>query len=106
MSSEYIKGSRLPHDPGQEQAPSLGWMGLPKEAVGPFLHLQAKMTNDPTPCYGRKEWTSGKAGDKAYAIAGCLVCHARPACAEFAQTNNETFGIWGGHDFSRGGTGR
>lgn len=94
--TEYIKGTTHLHKPPEEQGLNLAWMGLPKEAVGPFLHLQAKMTNDPTPCYGRKEWTSGKAGDKAKAIAGCLVCHARPACAEFAQANGETGAIWAG----------
>lgn len=94
--SEFIKGTARPHAPAEDQGLSLANMGLDKAAVGPFLHLQAKMTNDPTPCYGRKEWESGKAGDKAFAIAGCLVCHARPACAEFAETNNERGAVWGG----------
>ena len=94
------------HAPAAEQGISLAGMGIPPESMAAWNHLQGRLEGEQTPCYGKPQWTSGKAGDKAYAIAGCLVCHARPACAEFAQTNNETFGIWGGHDFSRGGTGR
>ena len=101
MTDQYMRGYRTLHKPPEDQGLSLAGMGLDEEAVGPFLHLQAKMTNDPTPCYGRNEWTSGKAGDKAFAIAGCLVCHARPACAEFSEVNGESFGIWGGIDRSK-----
>ena len=95
--SSYTKGAqRGIGEAGAERGLSLSGFGLPKESLNAWLHFQAKMTNDPTPCYGRKEWTSGKAGDKAYAIAGCLVCHARPACAEFADINGETGAVWGG----------
>ena len=96
LPDQYIRGSRLLHNPGEDEGLSLAFMGLPAESLAAWTHFQAKMLNDPTPCYSRPEWTSGKAGDKAYAIAGCLVCHARPACAEFAAINGETGAVWGG----------
>lgn len=100
MTDAYIKGSRLLHKPAEDEGPSLAWMGLPKAAVGPFLHLHAKLQGEVTPCAGRQEWTSNSAADKATAIRLCGDCPAKAACLEFATVNNERGGnIWGGKEF-------
>lgn len=104
--TDYIKGTTRLHKPPEEQGLNLSFMGIPPESMAAWNHLQGRLQGEQTPCYGKPQWTSGKAGDKAYAIAGCLVCPIRPACREFAETSHETFGIWGGHDYSKGGAGR
>lgn len=95
--SDYIKGTTRLHKPPEEQGLNLAFMGLPAASMKAWAHLQSFFAaGEVTPCYGRTEWTSGKAGDKAFAIAGCLVCPARPACADFAVINEERGGTWGG----------
>ena len=100
--TEYMRGTTRPHKPPEEQGLNLSFMGIPAESMAAWNHLQGRLQGEQTPCYGKPQWTSGKAGDKAYAIAGCLACPVRAACAEFAQINGETSGIWGGHDFAKG----
>ena len=99
--TEYIKGSRLLHNPGEDEGLNLSFMGIPPESMAAWNHLQGRLQGEQTPCYGKPQWTSGKAGDKAYAIAGCLVCPVKAACAEFSEVNGETSGIWGGIDRSK-----
>ena len=100
--TEYVRGTTRPHEAGEETGLNLAFMGIPSESVTAWNHLQGRLQGEQAPCYGKPQWTSGKAGDKAYAIAGCLACACRPACAEFAAINGETSGIWGGIDFSKG----
>ena len=100
--SDYIKGSRLLHNPGEDEGLNLSFMGIPSESMAAWNHLQGRLEGEQTPCYGKPQWTSNRAGDKAYAAAGCLACPVRAACAEFADINGETSGIWGGIDFSKG----
>ena len=52
--TDYVKGSRLLHNPAEDEGLNLAFMGLPAESMDAWLHFQAKMLNDPTPCYGRK----------------------------------------------------
>ena len=105
--TEYIKGSRLLHNPGEDEGLNLSFMGLDKASMRTWMHLQAFFAaGEVTPCAGRNEWLSSGAADKQTAIRLCGDCPAQAACRDFAQTNNESFGIWGGHDFSKGGTGR
>src|SRR5699024_6979651 len=94
--SDYIKGSRLLHNPGEDEGLNLSFMGIPHRSMAALNYLQRLLQGEQTPCYGKPQCTSGKAGDKAYAIAGCLVCPIRPACAEFADINGETGAVWGG----------
>ena len=94
--SDYIRGTTRPHKPAEDEGLSLAFMGIPTASMATWMHFQGVLRDDLTPCAGRSEWTSGKARDKATAIAGCNVCHAKAACAEFAETNNERGAIWGG----------
>ena len=101
--SSYIKGSRLLHEPGEDEGLSLAFMGLDKASMKTWMHLQSFFAaGEVTPCAGRNEWLSSRAADKQTATRLCEDCPAKHACAEFAETNHETFGIWGGHDFSKG----
>ena len=100
--TEYVRGYRTLHKPPEEQGLSLAGMGIPSESMAAWNHLQGRLQGELTPCAGKPQWTSNRAGDKAYAIAGCLVCPVRAACAEFADINGETSGIWGGIDFAKG----
>ena len=100
--SEYMRGWTVMHAPAAEQGISLAGMGIPPESMEAWNHLQGRLQGELTPCAGKPQWTSNRAGDKAYAAAGCLVCPVRAACAEFADINGETSGIWGGIDRSKG----
>lgn len=99
--SDYIKGTTRPHEAEKDEGLSLANFGIPSASMATWMHFQGVLRDDLTPCAGRSEWTSGKAGDKAFAIAGCLVCHARPACHEFAEGAQEQHGIWAGIDRSK-----
>ena len=101
MNTENIRGTTRPHRPAEDPGLSLAGMGIPSESMAAWNHLQGRLQGEQTPCYGKPQWTSGKAGDKAYAIAGCLVCPVKAACAEFSEVNGETSGIWGGIDRSK-----
>ena len=99
--SEYVRGWTVMHAPTDEAGLSLAGFGIPTESLNAWLHLQSFFVRgEVTPCRDRHEWVSGKAADKHLAIKLCGDCVCRPACAEFAQANNETFGIWGGIDRS------
>lgn len=100
--SDYIRGTTRPHEAAEDENLSLAFMGIPRASMKAWAHFQGKLQGDVTPCAGRSEWTSSKAADKATAIRLCNDCPAKAACNEFAETNHETFGIWGGHDFSKG----
>lgn len=96
MTDSYIGGTTRPHKPPEDEGLNLSFMGIPSASMDTWMHFQSVLRDDLTPCAGRPEWTSGKAGDKAFAIAGCHVCHAKAACAEFAEANGEKGAIWGG----------
>ena len=99
--SSYIKGSRLLHNPAEDEGLNLAFMGLPAASMRTWMHLQAFFAaGETTPCAGRNEWLSSRAADKRTAIRLCGDCPAKHACAEFAETNHESFGIWGGIDRS------
>ena len=101
--SDYIKGSRLLHNPGEDAGLNLSFMGLDKASMRTWMHLQSFFAaGEVTPCAGRNEWLSSRAADKRTAIRLCGDCPAQASCREFADTNNESFGIWGGHDFAKG----
>ena len=100
--SSYIKGSRLLHNPAEDEGLNLSFMGIPSESMATWNHLQGMFDGNQTPCYSRPEWLSNRAADKRTAIRLCGDCPAKHACREFAEANNESFGIWGGHDFSKG----
>ena len=101
--SSYIKGSRLLHEPGEDEGLSLAFMGLDKASMKTWMHLQAFFAaGEVTPCAGRNEFLSSRSADKRTAIRLCGDCPAQASCREFAETNHETYGIWGGHDFSKG----
>lgn len=99
--SEYVRGWTTP-PPTDDPGISLAGFGIPSSSIKEWAHLQGKMLNDPTPCYSRPEWLSNRAADKQTAIRLCGDCPAKHACREFAEANHETYGIWGGHDFSKG----
>ena len=94
--SEYLRGWTVMHAPASDEGISLAGMGIPSESMAAWNHLQGRLQGEQTPCYGKPHWTSGKAGDKAYAIAGCLACPVKAACAEFADINGERGAVWGG----------
>lgn len=101
--SDYIKGTTRHHKPPEEQGLNLSFMGLDKASMKTWMHLQAFFAaGETTPCAGRNEWLSNRAADKQTATRLCGDCPAKHACAEFAETSHERFGIWGGHDFSKG----
>ena len=105
--SDYIRGTIRPHEPGEEQGISLAGFGIPPKSMSAWMKLQSFfIAGEVPPCSGRPEWVSNKAADKRLAIKLCGDCVCKAACREFAEANNESFGIWGGHDFSKGGTGR
>lgn len=99
--SDYIKGSTRPHKAAEDEGISLANFGIPAASMDTWMHFQSKMQGDLTPCASRPEWTSNKAGDKARAIAGCNVCHAKAACHEYAESAQEQHGIWAGIDRSK-----
>lgn len=102
MTDQHIKGrQREMHAAPEDEGLSLAWMGLPKASMAAWMHFQGKLAGDLTPCAGRPEWTSGNAADKRTAIRLCGDCHAKAACLEFAIQNDETNGIYGGHDMSK-----
>ena len=99
--TDYVKGTTRPHEAGDETGLSLAFMGLPAASMRTWMHLQAFFAaGEVTPCAGRNEWLSSRAADKQTAIRLCGDCPAKHACAEFAETNHETYGIWGGIDRS------
>ena len=101
--TEYVRGTTRPHKPPEEQGLNLSFMGLDKASMKTWAHLQSYFAaGEVTPCAGRSEWLSNRAADKRTAIRLCGDCPAKHACAEFAETNHETYGIWGGIDFSKG----
>lgn len=95
--SSYIKGSRLLHNPGEDEGLNLSFMGLDKASMKTWMHLQSFFAaGEVTPCAGRNEWLSNRAADKRTAARLCGDCVARAACAEFAQVNDEHGAVWGG----------
>ena len=101
--SDYITGTTRPHEPAPDMGPSLAWMGLDKASMKTWAHLQSYFAaGEVTPCAGRNEHLSNRAADKQTAIRLCGDCPAKHACREFAEANNESFGIWGGIDFAKG----
>lgn len=99
--NDYIKGTTRLHKPPEDEGLSLARMGLPAASMRTWMHLQAFFAaGETTPCAGRNEWLSNRAADKRTAIRLCGDCPARAACAEFAENNNEKYGIWGGIDRS------
>ena len=100
LVSDYIKGTTRLHKPPEDEGLSLAFMGLPAASMKTWAHLQSYFAaGEVTPCAGRNEFLSSRPADKRTAIRLCGDCPAQASCREFAQTNNETFGIWGGHDF-------
>ena len=99
--SSYIKGSRLLHNPGEDEGLNLSFMGLDKASMKTWMHLQSFFAaGEVTPCAGRNEFLSSRPTDKRTAIRLCGDCPAQAACREFAENNNEKYGIWGGIDRS------
>ena len=99
--TEYVRGTTRPHKPPEEQGLNLAFMGLPAASMKTWAHLQSYFAaGEVTPCAGRNEWLSSRKADKRTAIRLCESCPAQAACREFAMTNNESFGVWGGVDFS------
>ncbi|MFG2976249.1 WhiB family transcriptional regulator [Streptomyces sp. NPDC048331] len=43
-----------------------------------------------------EEFYPEKGGSTVAAKATCLACEVRPDCLDFALTNREQYGIWGG----------
>lgn len=93
MTDSYIKGST---SLTSDTAPAFNNLGIDSNAYPAWQHLQGRLDGEITPCAGRLEWVSGKPRDKATAAAGCSVCPARAACAEYAAANNEHGATWGG----------
>ena len=105
--TEYMRGWTVMHAPTDEAGLSLAGFGIPPESMSAWMKLQSFfIAGEVTPCRDRHEWVSSKAADKRTAIRLCGDCPAQASCRDFAEANHESFGIWGGHDFSKGGTGR
>ena len=101
--TDYVKGTTRLHKPPEEQGLNLSFMGLDKASMKTWMHLQSYFAaGEVTPCAGRNEFLSSRPTDKRTAIRLCGDCPAKNACREFAETNHESFGIWGAHDFSKG----
>ena len=99
--SEYLRGWTVMHAPTDEAGLSLAGFGIPPESMSAWMKLQSFfIAGEVTPCRDRHEWVSGKAADKRTAIRLCGDCPAKHACAQFAEDNGESFGIWGGIDRS------
>lgn len=95
--SDYIKGSTRPHASPDDEGLSLASMGIPAASMDAWMHLQGFFARgEVTPCAGRSEWTSTRKADKELAQRLCGDCHAKAACAEFAETNGEKGAVWGG----------
>ncbi|MGZ1492421.1 WhiB family transcriptional regulator [Brevibacterium sediminis] len=99
--TDYIRGSTRPHKPPEDQGISLAGFGIPTASMNTWMTLQGWFAaGEVPPCAGRHEWTSSSTKDKRLAIRLCADCPAKHACREFAETNNERYGIWGGQDRS------
>lgn len=52
-----------------------------------------------TPCQREPDqFTSDDRRERAQAALACRMCHRLAACHEAAETNNETWHVWGGID--------
>ena len=97
--SSYIKGSRLLHNPAEDEGLNLSFMGIPPESMSAWTALQGALLNAPnTPCNSpnRADWTTGGPRAKQRAAEACRACPVLAECRAYAEAANERGAVWGG----------
>ena len=97
--SSYIKGSRLLHNPAEDEGLNLSFMGIPPESMSAWTTLQGALLNAPnTPCNSpnRADWTTGGPRAKQRAAEACRACPVLAECRAYAEAANERGAVWGG----------
>jgi transcription factor WhiB len=77
---------------------------LPTRALAPWMRLSLIVSGSggDLPCQGAEsaQWVSEDPGQRAIAAVACRDCRALRACAEYAVSAAECWGVWGGVDRS------
>ncbi len=72
--------------------PSWGWEGADEDGEGPLGWQERALCAQTDP----EAFFPEKGGSTREAKKVCVTCDVRSACLDYALSNDERFGIWGG----------